>query len=89
MQGNVIGDKTMSVEDRTGHKYGVVNSTGVEGKGEDYYKSRFFFLDEQGMENIPGRTCLFIKTSRCDSYTGRGRLKWLSGKEYEKIRLAK
>lgn len=44
MQGSVIGDETMSVEDRTGHKYGVVNSTGVEGKGEDYYKSRFFFF---------------------------------------------
>lgn len=40
MQGNVTGDETMSVEERTGHKGGVVNSTGVEGKGGDYYKSR-------------------------------------------------
>ena len=36
MQGNVIGDETMSVEDTTGHKGGVVNSTGVEGNGGDH-----------------------------------------------------
>lgn len=60
----------MSVEDRTGQRGGMVNSTEGEGKGGEYYKSRWFFLNEQDMETIPGRGCLISNSPRCDCILG-------------------